>query len=175
MRVLDCYQQTPLENQLDQVEYLLKCLGKERSVHYRIIDRPDTRNRQSPQPDYLIENSKTGDLMSIEHARLFESEEKIERTAYTAKQSGIVRQWINFPTPEELGKRLSEFVSKKLGKGQFKNFSHTERILLAIDLWGSIKFRTLIEAELYFKLPELVDCDHFYFILIADPVLVEVF
>ena len=175
MRVLDYYQQTSWKDELSQVEYLLKCLGKERGTCYNIIDRPDTKNRQSPQPDYLIKSSKTGDLMTIEHTRLFESEEKIERTASLAKKSGIVSQWVHFPTPSELGKRISGIISKKLSKGQFKNFSHTERILLARDLWGGVLIRTLIEAEPYFKLPEPVDCDHFYLILIADPILVEVF
>jgi hypothetical protein len=174
VRVLDYYGQTSWKDELSQVEYLLKCLGKERNTCYRIIDRPDIRNRQSPQPDYLIKNNKTGDLITIEYTRLFESERKIQRTANLAKKSGVVSQWINFPTSEELGKRLSEFVAEKLSKGQFRNFSQTERILLAIDQWGGIKISTLAEAKLYFKLPKLVDCDHFYLILIADPILAEV-
>ena len=182
LRVLDCYKQLKQHSNNDElvqfdVEYLLKCIGKERGTCYNIIDRPDTRDRQSPQPDYLIENSKTGDLMTIEHARLFESEEQEERKGNLVKKYPDIvhRWWINAPTPEELGKRLSEFVSKKLSKGQFKSFGHTERILLTIDLWGGTSIRTLIQAESYFRLPEIVDCDHFYLILIADPVLVEVF
>ncbi len=182
MRVLDCYKQTDQVGlgyecvQLN-VEYLLMCLGRERGTYYNIIDKPDTRDRQSPQPDYLIKNSKTGDLMTIEHTRLLESEDQEERKSNLVKKYPDVvhRWWVNIPTPEELGKRLSEFVSKKLSKDQFKSYSHTERILLAIDLWCGISIRTLIQAEPYFKLPELVDCDHFYLILIADPILVEVF
>lgn len=182
MRVLDCYKQLKQHSTDDElvqfdVEYLLKCLGKERGTFYSIIDRPDIRDRQSPQPDYLIKNSETSELMTIEHARLFESENKEKRKGNSVKKNPDIehRWWINVPTPEELGKRLSEFVSKKLSKCQFRSFGHTERILLAIDLWSGTSIRTLIQAESYFRLPEIVDCDHFYLILIADPVLVEVF
>ena len=177
MRVLDCYKQTTWKGELDQVEYLLKCLGKERDTCYNIIDRPDTSNRQSPQPDYLIKNSKTGDLMTVEHTRLFESEDQEEIKGNLVKKypEMVHQRWVDVPTPNELGKRLSEFVSRKLSKEQFKDFSHTERILLAIDLWGGTNINTLMQAEPYFRLPNFIECDHFYLILIASPMLVEVF
>ena len=188
MRVLNCDKQPdqPFPRQEDydyrkeeeelvkfDVDYLIKCLGMERNTFYKIIGRPDIANRQSPQPDYLIRDCKTGDLMTIEHARFFESEKAEKGLAYLAKKLPIVSRWINFPTPEQLGQRLSEFVSEKLSKGQFKNFSHTERILLARDQWGGVLIRTLIKAKPYFTEP--VDCDHFYLILIAEGKLLEVF
>jgi len=157
------------------VEYLIKCLSMERDTSYGIIQRPDFENRQSPQPDYLVEETATGDLITIEHARFFESEETREKTANLVKKSaaGIVIQTINFPTPEELGNRLSGFVSEKLSKGQFKEFRHTERILLARNRWGGVGIHRFIEADPYFRLPKPVDCDHFY--LIVSGQLLEVF
>lgn len=157
------------------IDYLVKCLGEERNTSYRIIDRPDTKSRQSPQPDYLIENCGTGELITVEHARFFESEEAREKTANLVKKSksGIVISGINVPTAEQLGERLSEFVSEKLSKGQFKNFSHTERILLARNRWGEVRIDRFIQAEPYFKVREPIECEHFY--LIVGRSLLEVF
>jgi hypothetical protein len=190
MRVLNCHKQPaqPFPQQEEEdyrkaeeelvkfdVDYLIKCLGMERKASYRIKRRPDIQSRQSPQPDYLIENCKTGSLVTVEHARFFESEEAREKTANLVKKSklDIVIQGINFPTAEQLGQRLSEFVSEKLGKGQFKNFSHTERILLARNRWGGVRIHRFIKAEPYFKLQEPVECDHFF--LIVDGRLLKVF
>jgi len=162
------------------VNYLITCLGKERNTSYKIKQRPDIENRQSPRPDYLVEEYTTGNLIALEHARFFEKEEVRKHEATLIRnldrQSSAgtaVALPIRFPTPCELGRRLSSFISEKLDKGQFKNFSHAERILLARNRWSGVCVHKFIEAESYFKLPESVDCDHFY--LIVSGKLLEVF
>jgi len=162
------------------VDYLIKCLGVERNTSYRIIQRPDIENRQSAQPDFLVEDCTTGSLIAIEHARFFESEKAWKCVASLVKKldsqsdtgAGLILP-IHSPTPEELGKRLSDFVLKKLNKGQFKDYSHTERILLARNRWSDARIHRFKEAGPCFKLPEPVDCDHFY--LIVRGKLLEVF
>jgi len=162
------------------VDYLIKCLSMERNTSYRIIQRPDIENRQSPQPDYLIEDCKTGNLIAIERAKFLESEKAWKCVASLVKKldsqpdtgAGLILP-IHSPTPEELGKILSDFVLEKLNKGQFKDYSHTERILLARNRWSDARIHRFIEAEPYFKLPEPADCDHFY--LIVDRRLLEIF
>ncbi len=181
MRVLNCDMQPnqPFPQEEDDyrreeeelvkfdVDYLMKCLSMDRNTSYRIKCRPDFENRQSPQPDYLIEETATGDLITIEHARFFESEKAREETANLVRESaaGIVIQPINFPEPAELGKRLSEFVSEKLSKGQFKDFGHTERMLLARNRYSGVHIHRFLDAEPYFRLPEPAGCDHFYIIV----------
>jgi len=195
MRVLNCDKQPdqPFPQQEDydyreegeelvkfDVDYLIKCLCMERKVSYRIKHRPDIENRQSPQPDYLIEDCTTGNLIAVERTEFFKSEEVRKREATLVKKldsqsstgAGVIFP-IHSPTPEELGKRLSDFVFEKLSKGQFKNFSHTERILLARNRWSGVSIHRFIQAEHYFKLPQNVECDHFY--LIVECRLLEVF
>ena len=162
------------------VKYRIKCLGVDRNTSYKIKDKPDVKERQSSQPDYLVEDCSTGKLISIEYARFFESEEVRKREATLVKKldrqynSGVAVVFpIRFPSSEKLGKRLSEFICDKLTKGQFEDFSHTERILLARNRWGGVRIHRFIEAEPYFKLQKLVKCDHFY--LIVDRKLLEVF
>ena len=162
------------------VDYLIKCLSMERNTSYRIIQRPDIENRQSPQADYLIEDCRTSNLIAIEHARFFESEEARREEATLVKKSdrqsstgAMVILPIRFPTPEELGERLSAFVLEKLSKGQFKDFSQAERILLARNRWGGVRLHRFVEAEPYFKLQKPVECDHFF--LIVNRRLLEVF
>jgi hypothetical protein len=162
------------------VDYLVKCLAKDRNTCYRVIDRPDVKNRQSPQPDYLVEDCATGRLVAVEHARFFESEEKRKHVANLVKEQdsksdagAAIILSISFPTPQELGKRLSDFVSKKVSKGQFSSFRHAERILLARNRWSGVRIHRFLAAEHYFKLPEPMGCDHFY--LIVDRKLLEVF
>ncbi|MFC1912656.1 hypothetical protein ACFLX7_00440 [Chloroflexota bacterium] len=162
MRELDCDRQPaqPLpkqencdyrkeEEELVQfdINYLIKCLRVERNASFKILDRPDTKNHHSPQPDYLIENSKTGDLITVEHGRFFEIEETREKVANLVQKSksGILSQSIKFPTVEQLRERLSGFVSEKLSKGQFKNYGHTERILLARNRWSGLRLHRFIE------------------------------
>jgi len=157
------------------VDYLIRCLSLYRNTSYRIRGRPDFENRQSPQPDYLVEEIATGNILTVEYARFFESEETREKTAHLVKKSssGVVIQPINFPIPQHLAQRLSEFVSEKLSKGQFKDFSHTERMLLARNRWGGVRIHRFLEAEPYFKLPEVAACDHFY--IIVERRLLEIF
>ena len=195
MRVLNCDKQPdqPFPRQEDydyrreeeelvqfDVDYLIKCLSIERNTFYKIIDRPDTKNRQSPQPDYLFENCTTGNLIAVEHAKFFESEEVRKQEANRVKQldrqssaGAALISPICFPTPEELGKRLSDFAIEKLDKKQFKNFGHAERILLARNRWSGLSPRHFICAEPYFTLQESIDCDHFY--LIVKRKLLEIF
>jgi hypothetical protein len=194
MRVLNCNKQSnqPSPKQDDDyrneeeelvrfdVEYFVTCLSKDRKTDYEIICKQDDKNRQSPQPDYLIKNNKTGSLMAIEYARLFQSEKTRKREATLVKKLngksstgvGVILQ-IQPPTPEELGRRLSEFVLEQLSKGQFRDCSQTERILLVRNRWSGAGIDRFLEAEPYFKLPKPVDCDHFF--LIVSSRLLEVF
>ena len=195
MRILDCAEQ-PNQPLLEgdesnyrkeedflvefDVKYLIECLGIDRNTSYRIKERPDVKKRQSPQPDYLVEDCSTGHLITIEHARFFKNEDVRKHEATLVKKldrqynSGIgIASLISFPTSEELGKRLSEFISDKLNKGQFENFSHTERILLARNRWSGVRIRRFIKAEPFLKIQEPVKCDHFY--LIVNKRLLEVF
>lgn len=195
MRIIDCAEQPnqPLLGREDSdyrknedtlvefdVKYLIKCLGIDRNTSYKIKEKPDVKERQSPQPDYLAEDCSTGKLISIEHARFFESEEVRKEEATLVKKldrqynSGVAVVFpIRFPSAEELGKRLSEFICGKLTKGQFEDFSHTERILLARNRWGGVRIHRFVKAEPYLKLQKPVKCEHFY--LIVDGKLLEIF
>jgi len=188
LRVLNCDKQPdqPLPQQDDydyrkeeealvevDVEHLIECLGVDRNTSYKIIERPDVKERQSAQPDYLIEDCTTGKLITIEYARFFESEESRKQKVYQFKKLNRILYPIHFPTPDELGERLSGFVFEKLNKGQFKNFSHTERILLARNRWGGLGLRHFVKAEPCLKLQKPLDCAHFY--LIVEQKLLEVF
>jgi hypothetical protein len=152
------------------VEYLLEYLSKERGTSYRIVGQPDVQERQSPQPDYLIEDAQTGNLIAVEHARFFESEEAEKQHASWIKEieatTGIgmrlMRVWCS---PQELGKRLSEFVDSKLSKGQLAAFPNAERILLARNDWHVVGIHRFLAAEPYFKPHRRADCDHFYLIV----------
>ncbi len=113
LRVLNCDEQPdqPFPQQEDynyrqeeynlvefDVKYLIRCLNMERSTSYEIVGKPDAENRQSPQPDFLIKDNKTGSLIAIEHARFFESEKAREKIANSVKKSpfGIMFRWIDF-------------------------------------------------------------------------------
>lgn len=154
------------------VNYLMTCLTHVRKTAYSIVQQPDVRKRNTPQPDYLIED-RHGNLIAIEHARFLESREKREREAVATKKKGIYAGFLNLPTPEELGKRLSEFVDDKLSKGQFTEFGNCERILLARNRWSGVSVGKFLRCESHFKPLRRKDCDHFY--LIVNAQLIEVF
>ncbi len=188
LRVLNCRKQPnqPFNQEEDDyrkrednlvefdVNYLIRCLNIDRNTSHEIVSRPDAKNRKSPQPDYLVRENKTGKLIAIERARFFESEEAEKSLAnLVEKSSGIISRWIEFPIPEKLGQRLSEFFSEKMGKGQFKDYGNCERILLVHNYWGGVTIRGLIDAETHFNFPEPIKCDHFY--LIVEQRLLEIF
>ena len=140
------------------------------------MGQPDVQERGSPQPDYLIEDGKNGNLIAIEHARFFESQKSMKRFVFWAERliaaEQIPMRWIRFPNPQQLGKRLSEFLDEKLSKGQLDKFGHCERIVLARNRWPGAVIRLLLSVEPYFKPQKRTDCDHFY--LIVENRLLEV-
>jgi len=155
------------------VKYLLDCLGKLRGTSYHVVRRPDVEERHLPQPDYVAQESETGALLAIEHARFFESQDARKAEARVVKRYGGLLKWLAMPSPKQLGKRLTEFFHEKLAKGQLADFGHCERILLARNRWSGVSIGHFLKAEPYFNLSQLIDCDHFY--MIADKRLVEVF
>lgn len=155
------------------VKYLLDCLALHRHTSYDLEGRPDVEDRHSPQPDYLAKETKTGALLAIEHAEFFESQETRGKEASVVKRSGGLIKWLNFPSPQQLGERLSEFADQKLAKGQLANFNNAERILLARNRWSGLRSANFFKAEPYFKHSEPAKCDHFY--IIASKQLVEIF
>ncbi|MCJ7521439.1 MAG: hypothetical protein MUP21_04380 [Dehalococcoidia bacterium] len=184
MKVLDCAEQglQPTTNTEDElvrfdVDYLMSYLGSIRGTSYSVVGQPDLQERESPQPDYLIEDRKNGNLIAIEHARLFESQESEKRFVFWAQAliaaEQIPMRWIRFPNPQQLGKRLSEFFDEKLSKGQLDKFGQCERILLARNMWSGAVIRLLLSAEPYFKPQKRTACDHFY--LIVEGRLLEMF
>lgn len=177
---MDCLEQAeqPPANSEDDVvrsdiEYLIECLAELRNASFEIVDRPDIRERNLPQPDYLMRDKQTGDFIAIEHARFFESQEKRRNEATRVKQFGIYYGFINLPNAEELGKRLSKFFDDKIGKGQFTKFANCERILLARNRWSGIRLDGFLKAGYYFNPQRKQDCNHFY--LIVERQLLEVF
>jgi hypothetical protein len=155
------------------VKHLIECLGYVRNTSYSIVQRPDVIERNAPHPDYLVEDDQTGNSLAIEHARFFESQKNRKHVAVAVRQGGGYMGFVNFPSPEELGKRLSEFFDDKIGKGQFAEFGHCERILLARSRWGGISTEGFLKCEPHFKPLRQKDCDHFY--LIVQGHLVEIF
>ena len=150
----------------------MECLSLVRSSPYSIVQRPDVTDRSEPRPDYLLRDEK-GSLVGVEHARFFQSQEKREHEAVEVKKTDGYVGYINFPTPQDLGKRLSEFFDDKLRKGQFSGCGDCERILLARNRWGGISIERFLECEPHFKPLAREGCDHFY--LIVQGCLVEVF
>jgi len=184
VKLLDCAEQgvQPTTNSEEElvrfdVDYLMSCLGSIRGTSYSVVGQPDVQDRGSPKPDYLIEDKKNGNLIAIEHARFFESQKSHKRFVSWAERliaaEQIPMRWIHFPNPQQLGKRLSEFLDEKLSKGQLDQYSHCERILLARDRWPGAVIRILLSAEPYFKPQKRTACDHFY--LIVESRLFEVF
>ena len=180
MRLLDCPElgdQPPSDSENGLVEfdvkYLLNCLATDRCTSYCLMKRPDVEDRHSPQPDYLAKETGTGASLVIEHARFFESREIREAEALKVRRNGILVRMLNIPSPQQLGERLSEFVDHKLGKGQFANFKHAERILLARNRWSGVRIDRFLKAEPYFELGQPADCDHFY--IIVSKRLIQVF
>jgi hypothetical protein len=154
------------------IDYLIKCLGFVRSTSYSIVEQPDVMERSRPQPDYLLKDEQ-GNMVAIEHARFFESQESREHEAVAVKKEGGYMGFINFSSPQELGKRLSDFFDDKIDKGQFAEFGHCERILLARNRWDGISTEGFLKCEPHFKALRQKDCDYFY--LIIQGHLVEVF
>jgi hypothetical protein len=154
------------------VDHLIKCLGFLRNTSYSIVQKPDVMKHDSPQPDYLLEDEQ-GNLVVVEHARFFESEGSREHEALEIRREGKYIGPINFPTARELAKRLSEFFDDKIGKGQFFEFGHCERILLARNRWGGTSIERFLECESHFRPLRRGDCDHFY--VIVQGGLIEVF
>ncbi|MBW1739406.1 MAG: hypothetical protein JRJ69_18265 [Deltaproteobacteria bacterium] len=180
MRVLDCLEQgeQPMNSSEDELvefdmKYLLDCLALHRHTSYNLERRPDVEDRQSPQPDYLVKETKTGALLAIEHARFFESQETREKEARVVKRSGGLIKPLNFSSPQQLGERLSEFFDQKMAKDQLVNFNNAERILLARNRWSGLRSAHFLKAEPYFKPSEPEKCDHFY--IIVSKQLVEIF
>ena len=180
MKLLDCPKQgeQPQSNSEDElveldVKYLLDCLAIHRGISYVLERRPDVEDRHSPQPDYLAKETTTGALLAIEHARFFESQKTREAVARVVKQAGILIGRLNFPSPQQLGERLSEFFDQKMAKGQLVDFNSAERTLLARNRWSGLRSDHFLKAAPYFKPSEPVKCDHFYIIVWNQ--LVEVF
>ena len=180
MKLLDCPEQgdQPVSDSEDElvefdVKYLLDCLGKLRGTSYRVVRQPDVEERHLPQPDYLAEESKTGALLAIEHARFFESQEARQAEALKVKRFGGLMKFLKTPSPKQLGERLSEFFVDKVAKGQLANFNHCERILLARNRWSDARSNHFLQAEPYFELRKPVTCDHFY--IIVSKRLIQVF
>ena len=179
MKVVNCEKQPdqPVMDSEDElvrfdVEYLLKCLGLMRDTQYLIIEQPDTSQRNSPQPDYLVKDTQ-GNSVVIEHARFFESQDNRQKLVHKLKHFNGLYGPLNTPTPADLGRRLTEFLDDKLDKGQFASFAHCERIMLARNRWSDASANTFINAEPYFSPQKHQDCDHFY--LIVGRQLLEVF
>jgi hypothetical protein len=179
MKLINCPKQdiqpaTDSEGELVRfdVNYLVEWLSLVKNRPYSIVQQPDVTERSRPRPDYLLKD-KRGNLVAVEHARFFQSQEKREHEAIEVKKEGRYIGPINFPTPEELGKRLSEFFDDKLSKGQFSGFGDCERILLARNRWAGISIERFLECEPHFKPLRRKGCDHFY--LIVQGHLVEVF
>ena len=179
MKLISCPKQgiqpvTDSEGELVKfdINYLMECLSFVRNRSYSIVQQPDVTERSRPKPDYLLKDEK-GNLVAVEHARFFESQEGRECEAVVVKKLGTYAARISFPTAEELGGRLSGFFDDKLSKGQFSGFGDCERILLARNRWGGISVGRLLECEPHFKPLRRKGCDHFY--LIVQGHLVEVF
>lgn len=180
MKVLECPEQgeQPQSNSEDElvefdVKYLLDCLASYRGTSYDIEKRPDIEDRHSPQPDYLAKETASGALVAIEHVRFFESQKTRKTMARIVRRAGILVEWLNTPSSQQLGERLSEFFEQKMAKGQLANFDNAEKILLARNRWSGLSIDHFLEAEPYFKLGEPVNCDHFY--IIVKKRLIEVF
>jgi hypothetical protein len=179
MKLISCPKQgiQPATNSEEElvrfdVNYLTECLSLVRNRSYSIVQQPDVTERSRPKPDYLLKDKK-GNLVAVEHARFFQSQEKRECEAVEVKKEGKYIGPINFPTPEELGKRLSAFFDDKLSKRQFAGFGNCERTLLARNRWGGVSIERFLQCEPYFKPSRLEDCDHFY--LIVEGQIIEVF
>ncbi len=180
MKVVNCSEQVeqPLTDAEDDlvkfdIKYLVECLARLRKTAFEIVDLSDVGERNLPQPDYLIKDKQTGGFVAIEHVRFFESQERKKGEATQVKQTGLYCGLVHFPTPGELGKRLSGFFDEKINKRQFSGFANSERILLARNRWLGIKIHKFLEAEDYFKPQRRSACDHFY--LIVSRQLLEVF
>lgn len=154
------------------VDYLAKCLAKLRNTSFEIVERPDIKECNLPQPDYLVKDT-AGKLAAIEHARFFESQQVRQSLAHRMRRFNILIAPINPPTPEHLGKRLTEFFDGKLAKEQFAEFVHCEKILLARNRWSDARLDTFMQAGNYFRPRRRQDCDHFYLILSRQ--ILEVF
>lgn len=179
MKVIGCPKQSlqPNSDSEDElvkfdVEYLVRCLSQMRNTQYSMVGRPDTLQRNLPQPDYLVKD-REGNLVAIEHARFFESQEGRQRLAHKMRRFNVLIGLINPPTPEDLGRRLAEFFDDKLAKEQFAEFGHCEKILLARSRWSDARTGRFMKADHYFNPQRRKDCDHFY--LIVSQQLLEVF
>ena len=180
MKLVDCPEQgnqpwADTEDELVEfdVKYLLDCLGKLRGTSYHVVRRPDVEERHLPQPDYVAQESETGALLAIEHARFFESQDTRKAEARIVKRSGILVRWLNKPSPKQLGERLTEFFHEKVAKGQLADFGHCERILLARNRWSDAGINRFLEVEPYFEHNDQATCDHFY--IVVSKRLIQVF
>ena len=86
IKVIDCTKQAlqPNADSEDElvrfdVDYIIECLAKLRNTSFEVVGQPDRKERNLPQPDYLIRDKQTGDSIVIEYARFFEGEEKRRR------------------------------------------------------------------------------------------------
>ena len=78
VKVIDCPKQALQPNAESEdelvrfdVDYLIECFAKLRNTSFEIVEQPDIKERNLPQPDYLIRDKQTGDPIVIEHARFF--------------------------------------------------------------------------------------------------------
>jgi hypothetical protein len=156
----------------EYVNCFVRCLEIDRATNYQFLSKPDSSNRNAPQPDYLYRKNGNGTLIAIEYTRIFESEKEQKRLSYTIEQynqRGIIPwQWIKKPIPKELGRRLNEFLLKKLSKGQLNSITNAERILLCRNWWTGAEPAHFFSAKPFIECNSLRKyCDHIYVILHA--------
>ncbi len=158
----------------EYVNCFVKCLERDRKTSYCLISKPDLINRNTPQPDYLFREagSSTNKQIAIEYTRIFESEEHQKRLNYIVRQyekmNRPVITWILHPEAEELGKTISQFLLKKLSKGQLNSISNAEKILLCRNWWAGAEPAHFFHAKPFIKYKCLRKyCDHIYVIMHA--------
>ncbi len=167
----------------EYVHCFIQCLENDRKTHYVLVEKPDIKNRNTPQPDYLYKetNNPLNKQVVIEYTRIFESEEQVKRQSYKVKQLEKVGRpymaWITTPTPSELGNQFNALVLQKFQKGQLSSFTDAEKILLCRNWWTGATPDIYFQAEPYLQLHEMKNhCDHIYVIIHARPfAIIEIY
>lgn len=153
------------------LQFLLGHLSEIRGTHYKLIERPDEQQRQTPAPDYLIQEQPTGKVIAIEYTQLMQ--EDLQRATARALKAGagMVMYGPVRIDPQKIASALMVAIKRKLARGQLQNTEADERILLVYNRIMGTE-RTYQRANPRFTSNDTAGIDHTF--LIADRRLFQV-
>ena len=143
--------------------YVCEFLSQSRGQAYEIVGRPDTHNRASSAPDYLVREDPSNRVIAVEHTRFMDQHLQAAKARLIRQGADVILIAPQSIDAQLVCSTLGSFLARKLARGQAASVRADERWLIVRNR-ALASHRTFLSANIQLPVRAIQGVDHCYLI-----------